>query len=209
MRLFLVRHGRTQWNKEEIFRGRADIPLDEVGRKEAERVADRLQGEDIGLVLSSPLSRAREMAEVIAKGCGAPLEVREGLIDLDFGEWQGLSHQEVKERYPELYRRWKERPHEVIFPGGEDLEEVKRRALGVIEEVRGQGHGVVIVTHRVVLKVLICALLGLDNSHFWHILQDTAAINCFRFDGKRWILHYLNDTCHLLPLKGREGGKDF
>ena len=131
MRLFLVRHGRTQWNKEEIFRGRADIPLDEVGRKEAERVADRLQGEDIGLVLSSPLSRAREMAEVIAKGCGAPLEVREGLIDLDFGEWQGLSHQEVKERYPELYRRWKERPHEVIFPGGEDLEEVKRRALGV------------------------------------------------------------------------------
>jgi len=206
VRLYLIRHGRTRWNKEEVFRGTADVPLDEMGRREAEKVAEALCGRGIEVVYSSPLSRAKETAEAIAARCGAPLHIMEELRDLDFGEWQGLSRLEVQERYPDLYFLWEREPHRVVFPGGEDLDAVRKRATGALERIK-EAHphqGVALVSHRVVLKVLTCFLLGLDNSHFWHILQDTAAISCFRFDGTKWIVQYLNDTCHLRSLSPEE-----
>jgi len=206
VRLYLIRHGRTRWNREEVFRGTVDVPLDEVGRREAEKVAEALRERGIEVVYSSPLSRAKETAEAIAARCKVPLCIMEELRDLDFGEWQGLSRLEVKERYPELYNLWEREPHRVAFPGGEDLDAVLRRVARALQKIR-EAHpnqGVALVSHRVVLKVLTCFLLGLDNSHFWRILHDTAAISCFSFDGTKWIVQCLNDTCHLRSLPHEE-----
>ena len=119
--LFLVRHGRTDWNKEGVFRGHKDVPLDEVGRKEALLVGERLKGEGIKGVYSSPLSRAKETAEAIAQFHNAEVEVVEELIDLHFGEWEGMSLKEVQEQYPDFYQLWQKVPHRVMFPGGEGL----------------------------------------------------------------------------------------
>jgi broad specificity phosphatase PhoE len=206
--LFLVRHGRTGWNKEQIFRGHKDVPLDEVGREEARLVGERLMGEKIKAVFSSPLSRAKETAEAIAQFHKVEVQCLEGLIDLHFGEWEGLPLEAVKKRYPDLYGQWQKAPHKVIFPGGEGLDAVRSRTMKAVKEIieHNPQEAVVLVSHRVILKVLICALLGLDNSHFWNIAQDTTAINCFHHRDGTWICNFLNDTCHLKGV-GKERGK--
>ena len=210
-RLFLVRHGRTGWNKEQIFRGTKDVPLDRVGREEALMVGERLKGEGLRAVYSSPLSRATETAEAITRFHSIEVQVMAGLNDLHFGEWEGQSLDEVKKQYADLYLRWQQEPHRVIFPKGEGLDEVRARAMKAVEEImeRHLQETVALVSHRVVLKVLICALLGLDNSHFWNIGQDTAAINCFHYKDGRWIVALLNDTCHLKGVGEEKGKVDF
>jgi len=209
--LFLVRHGRTGWNKEQIFRGTKDIPLDEVGREEALLVGERLKGEGIRAVYSSPLSRARETAGAIAQFHKVTVQCVEGFIDLHFGEWEGQSLKEVQKQYPDLYQEWLKTPHRVMFPGGEGLDAVSSRAMEAVEEIIAHHpqEGVALVSHRVVLKVLICALLGLDNSHFWNIAQDTTAINCFHHRNGTWIVNFLNDTCHLKGVGEERGKVDF
>jgi broad specificity phosphatase PhoE len=209
--LFLVRHGRTGWNKEQIFRGTKDVPLDAVGKQEALLVGERLKAEGITAVFSSPLSRAKETAEAIARFHNVGVQVLAGLNDLNFGEWEGLSRQEVEERYPDLYRQWQQEPHRVIFPAGEGLDAVRSRVIEAVGDVvaRHPQEAVALVSHRVVLKVLICALLGLANSHFWNIGQDTAAINCFQYQDGKWIAALLNDTCHLRGVGDERGKVDF
>lgn len=204
-RILLVRHGRTAWNKEEIFRGTEDIPLDDQGRREAACARDHLKGYAIHAALTSPLTRAVETAEIILEPHGVRAEIHQGLSDLNYGDWQGVSHEEVKRRYPELYRQWKKAPHTVAFPNGESLGAVRDRALRVAQEVveRYPDKVVLLAAHRVVNKVLIAALLGIDNSHFWEIGQDTAAINIFDYSEGSWICRLLNDTCHLRSLDDR------
>jgi len=210
-KVFLVRHGRTIWNKEQVFRGTRDVPLDGVGQQEAQLVGERLKDEEITAVYSSPLSRARETAETIARFHNVAVQTLPGLNDLHFGEWEGMHHQEVKGKYPDLYQRWQKDPHKVIFPGGEGLDDVHARVMEAIEYIVSQhSQGVVVlVTHRVVLKVCICALLGLENSHFWQIGQDTTAINCFLYRDGMWIVSLLNDVCHLKGLKEEKDELDF
>jgi broad specificity phosphatase PhoE len=209
--LFLVRHGRTGWNKEQIFRGTKDVPLDAVGREEALMVGEWLKMEGIRAVYSSPLARAKETADAIARFHSVGVQVMVGLNDLNFGEWEGLSLAAVKKQYPDLYRQWLQAPHQVVFPGGEGLDAVRSRAMGAVEEIieRHPQETVALVSHRVVLKVLICALLGLDNSHFWNIGQDTAAVNCFHYKDGKWIVASLNDTCHLKGVGEERGKVDF
>jgi broad specificity phosphatase PhoE len=209
--LFLVRHGRTGWNKEQIFRGTRDVPLDAVGKQEALLVGERLKNEGIQAVFASPLSRATETAEAIARFYNLKVQVLPGLMDLNFGEWEGQSLEEVERRYPDLYLRWLQEPHRVIFPAGEGLNAVRIRAMEAVDGivVRHPREVVALVSHRVVLKVLICALLGLDNSRFWNIGQDTAAINCFRHQDGRWIAALLNDTCHLKGIGEEKRRVDF
>ncbi|HHW39760.1 MAG TPA: histidine phosphatase family protein [Syntrophomonadaceae bacterium] len=207
MRLFLVRHGETKWNREEVFRGQIDVELNERGREQARLTAQALAGLKLAAIYASPLSRAQETARIIAEPHGLPVGILEGLNDLDYGNWQGLSHQEVRERYPELYREWASRPHTVRFEGGEGLDDARRRAVAALEEIAGRhrGQNVVAVSHRVINKVLLLAFLGLDNSHFWEIKQDTCAVNVIEFHPDRYVICRINDTCHINPIhKGME-----
>jgi len=208
--IYLVRHGQTAWNKEEVFRGMADIPLNETGRKEALLTGEYLKKVKVDAIYSSPLSRAVETAEAIARYQGKEVLISDGLIDIDFGRWQGISHEEVRKRYGELYRKWKDTPHLVRFPEGESLEDVRERALRAIDEVIPD-HGdetLVMVSHRVVNKTMLCGLLGLDNSHFWQIGQDTGCINILEF-GEEFTLRRLNDTSHLVAIEGERIQIDF
>ena len=200
-RIVLVRHGQTEWNRVERFRGRADLPLNEVGLAQAEAAARRIAATwPASAVYSSPLKRAMETAKIIAEALDLAVQPLAGLMDIDYGEWQGLSPDEVAERYGDLYTRWLEEPHLVHIPGGESLGEVRERAMAALEEViaRHGGQTVVLVSHQVVNKVLLCAVLGLDNSHFWHIGQENGAINVFEYGDKGFMISLLNDTCHLM-----------
>ena len=204
--VYLVRHGETAWNKEEIFRGRTDISLNEIGFREAELVGEYLKGKDIHVIYSSPLSRARETARRIAQVFNLKVQPLEGITDMSFGKWEGRPLKEVQIHDRELYRQWIEQPHLLKLPGGESLDEVQVRAMAALEEVIQYHHekNLVLVSHRVINKVIICGILGIDNSHFWQIGQDTAAINLIQYKEGKYRLSLLNETCHLKSLK--EGG---
>ncbi len=200
--IILARHGETEWNVQGVFRGRVDIELNETGIKQAELLAEYLSDLKVEAVYSSPLRRALKTAEVIASHRKLDVKIAPGLIDIDFGEWQGLSHQEVKDRYKELYGKWLNNPDKVKIPAGESLADVRKRAIGVVDEVTAKHEGtVVLVSHRVVSKVLICALLGLDNSHFWNIRLDTCGITTFTYENERFILTEHNNSSFLKSLQ--------
>ena len=152
-------------------------------------------------IYSSPLKRALKTAKIIAGYHKLDVEIAPGLIDFDYGKWQGLPHQEVKEKCKELYAEWIDSPDKVKMPAGESLAEVRERATSVVEKIITRyERTVVLVSHRVVNKVLICALLGLDNSHFWNISQDTCGITTFTYKNGRFILTEHNNTHYLKPL---------
>jgi broad specificity phosphatase PhoE len=209
--IYLVRHGTTDWNQGEIFRGRLDIKLNEAGRAEAKAAASTFQNIDLTEVFSSPLSRAMETARAIAETKGLAVKPDAAFVDLNFGDWQGLSVQRVKQEYPDLYRLWIERPQEVTFPGGETLAQARERAwegfLRLFQE--HEEKTILIVSHRVITKLLICTVLGIGESHFWQIKQEATAINRIDFLRGRFVASLINDTCHLesIPLATR--GKDF
>lgn len=200
--IILVRHGQTPWNKDKIFRGSRDIPLNDTGREEARLAGEWLKGETIHAAFCSPLSRARDTGEAIARHHGLPVADLPGLSDLHYGDWEGLPLTEVKVKYADLYRQWETAPQTVRFPRGETLDEVRDRALAAVEEAvrRHPEQTVLLAAHRAVNKVLICAFIGLDNSHFWRIGQDTTAINRFHRQGQTWQIMLINDTCHLREL---------
>jgi broad specificity phosphatase PhoE len=199
--IILARHGETEWNVQEVFRGRIDVELNQTGIKQAELLAEHLSHLKLDAVYSSPLKRALKTAEIIARDHKLEVEIAPALIDCDFGQWQGLRLQEVKEKYKELYAEWANSPHLVKIPDGESLNDVRERALGVVNEAVAKHKGaIVLVSHRVVNKVLICALLGLDNSHFWNIRQDNCATTIFTYENGRFILAKHNDTSYLRPL---------
>jgi len=206
MRLYLIRHGETKYNVEKIFRGRLDISLSDLGVEHAESLGKYLSKINFEIIFSSPLRRALETANIISKHQrgNIKVEVDEDLIDISYGEWEGKREGEVKRLYPKLYREWHLNPHRVRFPNGESLQDVKVRLEKFIEKVTSKFKGeIAIVSHRVVLKILICMLLGLNISHFWNIRIDCGGITIFDYDG-RFILYRHNDTSYLNGLSGHE-----
>ena len=208
-RIILARHGNTPWNKDKIFRGSKDIPLDDLGREEAWALGEWLKDETIHAVYTSPLSRSRDTALAIARHHDLQVLDLPGLADLSYGDWEGVPLKEVKVKYADLYRQWETAPHNVTFPNGESLEVLRTRALAAVEDAvqRHPDQTVLLVGHRAVNKVIIAALIGLDNSHFWRIAQDTTCVNRFHLAenpqrvGKTWYIISINDACHLRGMK--------
>ena len=201
-KLILARHGETMWNVEKVFRGRADVGLDDVGIKQAELLGKYLSNWELEAIYASPIRRALETANIVARYQKVSVRIAEGLTDFDFGEWQSLSEQQVRRLYPDLFNEWHNNPDKVRMSGGESLEDVRRRAVEVVNDIvsRHQGN-VLLVSHRVVIKVLICYLLGLDNSHFRNINQDVGGITIFDYVDGRFVLTRHNDTSHLRDLQ--------
>jgi len=201
-RIVLIRHGQTAWNKVVRFRGQADPPLDDVGLRQARATADYVRGRwPVAAVYSSPMGRAMETAGAVARAHDLRVHPSGALLDIDFGEWQGLTPDEVRTRYPGLLHAWIEKPHTVQIPGGESLAVVHDRVTGGLSSVgdRHRGQTVAMVGHNVVNRVLLCAILGLGIDRFWHLRQDTCAINVFDIgaDGQATVT-VLNETCHLV-----------
>jgi phosphoserine phosphatase len=210
-RIYLLRHGQTQWNKELRFRGRADIPLDENGCRQASAVADAFMDKGIKAIYTSPLRRSVETARPLAEVLHLNVVTLQGLIDVNYGEWEGLAYDEVRNRYAELYHEWEEHPDVVRFPNGESLDEVKRRSFSAFMEAveKNSGEAILIIPHRVINKVLLCAILGIGNDHFWSIRQDTACINVIEYYDNRFVLVSMNDTCHLREISLEADQVDF
>jgi len=198
--IVLVRHGETEWNRVERFRGRADVPLNEAGLAQAEATARRIAAEwQPAAIYSSPLSRAVRTAEAIAQPLGLPVQIHRGLADIDYGRWQGLTPDEARVQWPEEVEAWYHNPQSASIPGGETLERVRVRAMEAVNQLaaRHPGQTIVLVGHTVVNRAVLLGVLGLRNNRFWHLRQDTCALNLFEAEGGDFTLGSMNDTCHL------------
>lgn len=199
-RIILIRHGQTEWNRVERFRGRADVPLNATGLAQAEATGHHVVARWKPVaVYSSPLSRAVKTAEAVARHFELPVQVHPGLADIDYGAWQGLSPEEARQRWPEIIDTWYNLPHLACIPGGETLDDLRQRAMETVKDLaaRHAGETIALVGHTVINRIILLAVLGLGNDRFWRIRQDTCAINVFETDQDDFTLVSLNDTCHL------------
>lgn len=191
----LIHHGQTEWNRIERFRGRTDISLNDYGFEQARAAAAWVHKTHQPLgIFSSPLLRAMQTAGEIALPFGLQVTTLEGLNDIDYGEWQGLTPQEVSKRWPALLQEWNEHPQTVQLPMGETLALVQKRAMKAVRELCKnipQGE-VALVSHTVVNRLILLEVLGLGLDRFWKIHQDPCCINIFYADGNDFILHALN-----------------
>jgi broad specificity phosphatase PhoE len=184
----------------ERFRGRADVPLNDAGLAQAEATGRRVAAEwQPVAIYSSPLSRAVKTAEAIARHFNLAVQVHPGLIDIDYGQWQGLTPDEAGQRWSEMLTAWYNAPHTARIPGGETLDDLRARALATVRELaaRHVGEAIVVVGHTVINRIILLGVLGLGNERFWRLRQDTCAVNVFEADGGDFTLVSLNDTCHL------------
>jgi broad specificity phosphatase PhoE len=200
VRLFLVRHGETDSNQQGLALGRANVPLNETGLRQARLVADRLAAEPVIAVYTSPLRRTMETAEAIADRHGLGVRPEPGLIEMDIGEMDGLKPTDIRDRYPGFLERWMgaDGPMERM-PGGERLADVAERAsetLGRLAE-QHQGESVVAVTHNFVLLTLTAQVLGIEIAHFRRLRHSLAATTLLDVQPDHTRVLGLNDTCHL------------
>lgn len=197
-RIFLVRHGETEFNRLGVFRGRYEVDLNDRGRRQAREIGRALKRVDIGFLLTSPLGRATETAGIIAGELGIEYRVDGAFNNIDLGSWQGVPKDEIRKDYAELWQRWTTEPEQLRIPGGETVEEVRERAFRRLKElVRGEEGSFGIVTHRSVLKGLAASLLNVPAPWFWKFYIDNAAYSVFEHDESGFILTSWNSNAHL------------
>ena len=161
-KVFLVRHGATEWNIDKRAQGQADIALTDLGRQQAEEAAGLLAVVDVEAVYSSDLSRARDTAAVIARRHGLDVEELTEFREIDQGEWTGLSTAEIQRRWPD---RWGPARHYKRRPGGESPTELRARALRGLEKVVAlhPGKCIVVVSHGGTIRSLVAEAMGFDD----------------------------------------------
>ncbi len=210
MEIILVRHGETDWNAGGIFRGHEDVRLNATGIAQADAVGEALKDRVFEAIYSSPLKRATVTARRIAMPHEIEVRPKGGFVDINYGAWQGLKESTVKEKMPAAYDRWTDTPWKMRFPGGESTRKAWKRVNTALREVlflHGMGT-IVIVSHRIPLKLMTTYLLGRHLKDFQSVRHDPCAISVFQVqDGVHKPL-LLNDSSHLKGL-GLPAPRDF
>ena len=203
VRVYIVRHGRTEWNKEGRLQGQIDVKLDETGIAQAEKTGQRFAGMKLAAVLVSPLSRSRVTGEAIAKAAGCETIVADpGFMEINLGAVQGKTMKEVlASDLAPIAKQWAAAPDTVRYPGegGESLEMVEKRAVEALERLAAQYEGnVVLATHGAAATVLLAHYLGSPLSNYWRFKLDNCGVSCVEFTAKGAArVTLMNDTSHL------------
>jgi probable phosphoglycerate mutase len=209
MNLYLVRHGQTASSRENRFSGSSDPPLTEVGEAMARAFAEAYASMAWEAIYTSPMMRTRQTADALCQLTRMQAKVEDGLKEVDYGDWEGLRQDEVKERWPEAFAYWADDVASRGTPGGETAFHVAARAMRVVEEIRSrheQGN-VLLVSHKATLRIITCALLGLDVRLFRErIAQPVAAVTLFVVTKGTAQLTWFADRSHLSEeLRNQEG----
>ncbi len=205
MELVLVRHGETEFNRADVFRGRVDLPLNERGEEQARATSGYLAAQAFQAFHSSPLRRSLRTAEVIAEPHGGKVTPLEYFIDVDYGLWSGKSLDEIRETWPREFAVWVDDPEKTVFPEGEAVREVRERlSEGLDWLAREYDSTVLLVGHKLINRITVCIVLGLPTSGIWSVGQSNAAVNMISHGEKGWVLQRLNDTSHLRGLESNE-----
>ena len=200
-KVLLVRHGHVEGISPERFRGRADLALTAEGRRQAEATAQRIQRSwKPAALYTSPMHRCIATATSIGKLFALTPILLPGLNDIDYGQWQGLTPDEVRVRWPDDLAQWYRNPDRAAIPGGERLQDMLIRLTAALEEVIGHHptETVVMVGHDSVNRIMLLHVLGLPLSRYWRIRQHPCAINEIDFADGEFTIGSINQIDHLL-----------
>lgn len=202
-RIFLIRHGETEWNRLGRYQGSSDIPLSDTGREQACLLAAQLKDKHIDAVWSSPLKRAVDTARLVAAPHGLAVEIHRDLREIEMGQWEGLTIPQVEARWGQHFSRWRQNPLSAPAPpAGEDYRAFRRRCIGVLDEIAegyGQKEQLAVVCHGGVIKAVLTGILELPWSPSRGVLWF---MNC-SITRLRWqprgqvVIDGFNDSCHL------------
>lgn len=208
LRLLLVRHGETEWNRVSRFQGGIDVPLNDHGRQQAGQAAEFLKDVAIDFAVSSPMLRPKETAEIILRHHPhVQLELEERFGEINHGLWEGKLEAEIKQVYPKLLYQWQTAPATVQMPEGENLQQVWDRATVAWDAIAksttvgaNQIKTGLVVAHDAINKVILCHVLGLSPESFWSIKQGNGGVTVIDYPqgtGEVPVLQAMNITSHL------------
>lgn len=208
LRLLLVRHGETEWNRVSRFQGGIDVPLNDNGRSQAQKAAAFLNDVKIDFAVSSPMLRPKETAEIILQNHpNVHLELNEQFREINHGLWEGKLEPEIRQEYPDLLHQWHNAPETVQMPQGENLQQVWDRAVGAWDDIvrslalsDTELKTGLVVAHDAINKVILCHVLGLSPASIWCIKQGNGAVSVIDYPyglEKAPILQAMNITTHL------------
>jgi broad specificity phosphatase PhoE len=202
MKLILIRHGETEWNKQRRIQGcRSDTRLSPKGLEEADRLAAVLRKERIDAIYASPMKRASETAQIIAEACKLPVNVFNELREIDAGELDGLFERELAGPYETAWKEFRNGNASTPLPGGESLQDLQKRTSWVVDRMleKHVDGTVVVVAHLLANLAVVCRVLGIDLSQIARLKQAPASITILELTTQGNSLILLNDTCHLQP----------
>lgn len=194
-RLFLIRHGETEWTRRKRYCGSNDIPLNATGREQARRLAEKMGRATFDRIYCSDLSRCTGLAATVF---GKRAVIREPrLREMNFGVFEGLKHATLLKRFPRIYPRWLKEFGSVTPPEGESFTSFQARVRAAFRQIIAENKGktCAIVTHGGVLMVVFAALVGKDR--IWKFLPSLASVTLMEINNGRKKLVYFNDTSHL------------
>jgi len=202
-RLTLVRHGETEAQSSVRYYGRTDVPLSGLGRKQMARVRDVLASRRFAAIYCSTLSRASEAARIIGDGYlaagGAPPTPIAGFDEVDFGEWEGLTADEIQTRYPWRYAEWQTRGSDFAYPCGESSREFRRRVARTLHAVLAEAPrgDLLFVLHKGVIRCIVAELLGTDELRQRSLTIALGSIHIIAQRGTEWHAEALDQMDHL------------
>jgi probable phosphoglycerate mutase len=207
IRLLLVRHGETDWNRQKKFQGQIDVPLNDEGRSQSAKAAAFLRGIPIHRAVTSPMLRPKETAEIILqKHPEVQLELDNELREISHGLWEGKLEEEISQLYPVELEQWKRSPELVQMPEGENLQQVWERAIASWDAIVAstpvepdQVTTVLVVAHDAINKAILCHLMGKGSEYFWTFKQGNGSVTVIDYDKNSThpLIQSLNITSHL------------
>lgn len=195
-KLYLIRHGETDYNNALRFQGQTDIPLNRKGIEQAERVAGFFRDIPLQAIYTSTLIRAKTTAEIIAGAKGLELQETDALREMSFGIWENMNSKDIQKKYAKEWKDFFASPANTTIPQGESMSDVQKRAYPAVQEIldRYPEGDVAFVAHGGIIRVLICTMLGMDLNRAWHLHVGNASVTCFYYWGRSYTLDYANLT---------------
>lgn len=194
-RLLLIRHGQTAWNLEKRYCGFIDIDLNSKGINQAKCLSKRLTGEKIHKVYCSDRKRALQTAEIVLKARN-PEKIPD-LREIHFGVFEGLTYEEIMEKYSEIYMKWIKNPFSVVIPKGEDLHDFKARVITAFKDIiaLNQDKTVAVFSHGGVISMFVNDILKTND--FWNQIPDSTSLTVVEYENGQAKITAFNDTSHL------------
>jgi alpha-ribazole phosphatase len=194
MKIYLVRHGQTEYNIKGVYYGFTDAELTEKGRSQAVRTGELLKDCQIDLCISSPLKRASETARLALEGRKVRINLEERFKEQNFGEWEGLSYKEIWEKYPQQAKQWGDDWMGTVLPGGESFLEFYHRVSEGIKEILSlnKEENILIVGHNGSLRVIACELLKFKKEQFWYFNFEQACYSMIEYEDDYPVIRCIN-----------------
>ena len=200
-RVLFARHGQTTYNVEQRLQGWLDVPLNKTGELQAGLLARRLSAYPIDAIYTSDLQRTVNTARVVADLHQPPLNpvAVSGFREFNYGRWSGMNFTEIEEKYPDEVAAWRKNVRDVVLPEGESIAQFSNRVRGALREVlaRHDQQTLLIVTHGGVIRVLLCAALGLPPENYGQFRSESTSLTEIHYNQNSARLSSLNDTAHL------------